>query len=115
MSVTSYFESVGFTLGVGLARARAPARAPAPARARVLARPRPPPPPAPARRAPPPPKAAKRRTGPLNVGDQVVYRQGRGKFTGLIVRRALDGRFVVTRDKDGKRVLRPADLLKRAP
>ncbi|HZN95655.1 MAG TPA: hypothetical protein VFB81_23240 [Myxococcales bacterium] len=99
MSATTYFESIGFTLGVGLARARAAAR---------LAQRPPPPRPPPAR-----PKPAKRRTGPLDVGDQVVYRQGRGTFTGLIVRRALDGRFVVTRDKDGKRVLRPAKLLKR--
>jgi len=98
MSAAAFFESIGFTLGVGLARARAAAR---------LAQRPPPPPPRPA-------KPAKRRTGPLEVGDQVVYRQGRGTFTGLIVRRALDGRFVVTRDKDGKRVLRPAKLLKRA-
>jgi len=98
MSAAAFFESIGFTLGVGLARARAAAR---------LAQRPPPPPPRPA-------KPAKRRPGPLEVGDQVVYRQGRGTFTGLIVRRALDGRFVVTRDKDGKRVLRPAKLLKRA-
>jgi hypothetical protein len=60
-------------------------------------------------------KPARKRTGPLDVGDQVLYRQGRGTFTGMIVRKALDGRFVVSRTKDGKRVLRPADLLKRTP
>jgi hypothetical protein len=48
------------------------------------------------------------------VGDRVLYRQGRGTFSAVIVRHALDGRLVVTRDKDGKRVLRPANLLRRA-
>src|SRR4051812_2757995 len=95
MNATSYFESIGYTLGVGLGRARATARAAAPAS------------------SPPPLKPGRRRTGPLDVGDQVSYRQGRGTFIGLIVRKALDGRFVVSRTKDGKRVLRPADLLKR--
>jgi len=101
-TATAYFESIGYTLGVGLGRKRAAARA-----AAYAARP--------PRSLPPPAKPGRKRTGPLGVGDQVVYRQGRGSFVGLIVRKALDGRFVVSRTKDGKRVLRPADLLKRAP
>src|SRR4051794_39886538 len=102
MTATAYFESIGYTLGKGLGQARAAARATARAAAVAAA-------PAPAL------KPARKRTGPLDVGDQVLYRQGRGTFTGLIVRKALDGRFVVSRTKDGKRVLRPADLLKRTP
>jgi hypothetical protein len=100
MSVTSYFESIGYRLGVGLGKARAET-----ARAAAFA----------AQAQPLPLKPGRKRTGPLGVGDQVIYRQGRGQFVGLIVRKALDGRFVVSRTKDGKRVLRPADLLKRTP
>src|SRR6266705_2611301 len=92
MTATAYFESIGYTLGMGLGQARAAARASA--RAAAIA-------------AAPALKPARKRTGPLDVGDQVLYRQGRGTFTGLIVRKALDGRFVVSRTKDGKRVLRP--------
>ena len=103
MTVTAYFESIGYTLGVGLGKARAHARAAARAAAPRAAP------------APLPVKPARKRTGPLDVGDQVLYRQGRGTFTGLIVRKALDGSFVVSRTRDGKRVLRPADLLKRTP
>jgi len=101
MTATNYFESLGFTLGVGLGKARA-----ATARAAAFAAQAPPPPPL---------RPGRKRTGPLGVGDQVIYRQGRGQFAGTIVRKALDGRFVVSRTKDGKRVLRPADLLKRSP
>ncbi|HYV43823.1 MAG TPA: hypothetical protein VFA20_03135 [Myxococcaceae bacterium] len=100
MTATNYFESLGFTLGVGLGKARA-----ATARAAAFA----------AQANPRPLAPGRKRTGPLGVGDQVIYRQGRGQFVGMIVRKALDGRFVVSRTKDGKRVLRPADLLKRTP
>jgi len=100
MTATAYFESLGYALGIGLGKARAES-----ARAAAFA-------------VQPPSqsfKPGRKRTGPLDVGDQVIYRQGRGQFVGLIVRKALDGRFVVSRTKDGKRVLRPADLLKRTP
>ncbi|HEY8207211.1 MAG TPA: hypothetical protein VIG99_07010 [Myxococcaceae bacterium] len=100
MTATTYFESIGYTLGVGLGQARAAARAAA--RSAALAE-------------SPALKPARKRTGPLDVGDHVQYRQGRGTFAGMIVRKALDGRFVVSRTRDGKRVLRPADLLKRTP
>jgi hypothetical protein len=98
MTVTNYFESLGYALGVGLGKAQAES-----ARAAAFA----------VQPVPQPLKPSRKRTGPLGVGDQVIYRQGRGQFVGMIVRKALDGRFVVSRTKDGKRVLRPADLLKR--
>jgi hypothetical protein len=98
MSATTSLESIGYALGIRLGKARAES-----ARAAAFA----------VQVQPAPVKPGRKRTGPLGVGDQVIYRQGRGQFVGLIVRKALDGRFVISRTKDGKRVLRPADLLKR--
>jgi hypothetical protein len=58
--------------------------------------------------------AARGGKSPFNVGDHVFYKQGRGTFAGTVVRVSADGRCVVMRDTDGKRVLRPPTKLKRA-
>jgi sRNA-binding protein len=115
----AFFEALGYEIGQALARnlphAHPPAKAAAPARrkARKAVRKT-------ARKAAR--KAARRKSAPtrgsgkgrFGVGDHVLYRQGRGTFPGVVIRVSADGRCVVMRDQDGKRVLRPPSKLKRA-
>lgn len=106
MPVTNiaFFEALGYEIGqalvrVGVPHAHPPASAAPPKATRTVGR-----------------KTVSGRGGksPFIVGDHVFYRQGRGKFRGVVVRVSADGRCVVMRDDDGKRVLRPPAKLKRA-
>jgi hypothetical protein len=108
----AFFEALGYEIGQALAQTLTPHAHP------------------PAEAAPPPRRAAGKaaragsrgRAGPARgggkaryaVGDRVLYRQGRGTFPGVVIRVSADGRCVVMRDLDGKRVLRPPSKLRRA-
>lgn len=52
--------------------------------------------------------AKKVATNSFNYGDVVKYRAGRGEYSAMVLGTSPDGRLKLEREKDGKRVLRPA-------
>lgn len=91
MSAFETFEALGYRLGQRLASAKQP---PPPVMSTVET-------------------MATKPGRTFQAGERVLYTEGREKHVAVVLRVSLDGRLVLQREPDGKRLLSPVEAVKR--